>query len=344
MAVAALLCLASVASFSGAAEHCSFATASARGSWRLAGARAAGGKRCASRSQLPRRAGEGADKGVRMRVEDLTAGQELNGLVLSTASFGCFVDIGADRDGFVHISRMADTFVDDAANFVYPGQSVKVWVKGVDEEGKLDLSMVKSKAQPGGDAADLSGFVDVPPEQWLEGTVAGITDFGLFVVVAPPAGGPSFRGMVHISQIREGFVEHPADEVEVGQAVQVRVTDVDPETGKMRLSMKPYAGPKAYTRPDDQDVTGLADVSPSTWFKARVHHTAPFGIFAELEPPAGGEKVMGLVHVTEMREGFVADPSAEVEVDQEVNVRVLRVDQTSGRITLSMKPEAEEVA
>jgi len=292
---------------------------------------------------LPQRAA-GEEAGVRIRLEDLEPGQELNGLVTSVAPFGCFVDVGGDRDGFVHISRIAEGFVDDTANFVEPGQSVKVWVKEVDAEGKLDLSMVKAKAEPGGKSADLTAFSDLPPDEFLEGNVASIVDFGLFVLVPPPGGGPSVQGLVHISQIREGFVEHPAEEAQVGQVVKVRVMSADPEKGRLRLSMKPYAGPKAYTTPDDQDISPFQGFSPSTWVKARVHHTAPFGVFAELEPPSGGEKVMGLVHVTEIREGFVDDTAEEVELGQEIDVRIISVDTSMGRLSLSMKPEAEEAA
>lgn len=273
-------------------------------------------------------------------MEDLQPGQELNGLVTAVASFGCFVDVGADRDGFVHISQISESFVDDVANFVHPGQSVKVYMKDLDEEGKLGLSMVKAKAESGGQA-DLSPFVGISPEDWLEGTVAAVTDFGLFVHLSPPAGGAPAQGLVHISQIRDGFVEHPADEAEVGQIVKVRVTEVMPEQGKLKLSMKPYAGPQAFARAGSQDVSVFSDVAPSTWLKGRVHHTAPFGVFVEVEPPAGGDMVMGLVHVTEIREGFVDDPAEEVELEQEVDVRVVNANTKTGRLSLSMKPEPE---
>eukprot|EP00435_Cladocopium_sp_Y103_P050979 s2643_g15.t1 len=62
-----------------------------------------------------------------------------------------------------------------------------------------------------------------------------------------------------------------------------------------------------------QDVSSLLEVSPSEWFTGRVDHAAPFGVFVEMDVPDEDGKVVGLVHISEMREGRVGDPAAEVE-------------------------------
>lgn len=75
-------------------------------------------------------------------ITDLKAGMELEGIVTNVANFGAFVDIGVHQDGLVHISQMADRFVDDPKKIVKVGQVVKVRVLEVNEKLKrISLSM-----------------------------------------------------------------------------------------------------------------------------------------------------------------------------------------------------------
>jgi protein Tex len=75
-------------------------------------------------------------------IRDLTVGMQLEGVVTNVANFGAFVDIGVHQDGLVHISQMADKFVDDPNKFVKVGQVVKVRVLEVKENLKrISLSM-----------------------------------------------------------------------------------------------------------------------------------------------------------------------------------------------------------
>eukprot|EP00930_Biecheleria_cincta_P084549 TRINITY_DN73_c0_g2_i1.p1 TRINITY_DN73_c0_g2~~TRINITY_DN73_c0_g2_i1.p1 ORF type:complete len:624 (+),score=132.61 TRINITY_DN73_c0_g2_i1:159-1874(+) len=79
-------------------------------------------------------------------MAELEVGQKLEGTVLSIQSFGVFVDVGSEKNGLVHISRLADGFVEDPADHVSEGDKVTVWVYSVDTEaGKLGLSMVDDK-------------------------------------------------------------------------------------------------------------------------------------------------------------------------------------------------------
>ena len=79
--------------------------------------------------------------------DDLEAGMELTGTVRNVVDFGAFVDIGVKQDGLVHISKLADRFVKHPSEVVSVGDTVTVWVTGVDKDrGKISLSMVKAKA------------------------------------------------------------------------------------------------------------------------------------------------------------------------------------------------------
>jgi len=274
----------------------------------------------------------------RIKFDDLEVGQKFAGKVTSIAPFGAFVDIGAERDGLVHISRIADERIEDIYEYVSEGQEVDVWVSQVTEDGKLGLAMLESKvggAQRRG-PQDFSAFVDVPSDQWLTGTVARIAPFGFFVTVAPPEGGDAADGLVHITQIRDGFVENTEDEAEVGQEIKVRVQSVDLDQGRMSLSMKePGSGGGGSRAP--ADLTPFADAHPDEWLSGEVARTAPFGAFVTVTSADGKSTADGLVHITQIRDGFVESVEDELEAGQEVKVRVLSVDTGAGKMSLSMK-------
>lgn len=82
-------------------------------------------------------------------ISDLEEGMELEGVVTNVTAFGCFVDVGVHQDGLVHISQMANDFVEDPLNHVTPGDIVKVRVLSVDEERKrIGFTMRDEKASP----------------------------------------------------------------------------------------------------------------------------------------------------------------------------------------------------
>ncbi|HLO51192.1 MAG TPA: S1 RNA-binding domain-containing protein, partial [Kamptonema sp.] len=89
-------------------------------------------------------------------ISDLEVGMELEGIVTNVANFGAFVDIGVHQDGLVHISQLADRFVEDPKLIVKVGQVVKVRVLEVNEKLKrISLSM-KLQDRPSSDRQTIS--------------------------------------------------------------------------------------------------------------------------------------------------------------------------------------------
>jgi len=81
---------------------------------------------------------------VRYSYEELEVGNRFDGIVKRLESYGCFVDIGLERPGLVHVTRMSDIFVDNPSDFVQPGDEVEVWVQSIDiRTRRVDLSMVE---------------------------------------------------------------------------------------------------------------------------------------------------------------------------------------------------------
>ena len=81
-------------------------------------------------------------------IKDLVVGMELEGIVTNVANFGAFVDIGVHQDGLVHISQLADRFVDDPKKVVKVGQIVKVRVLEINEPRKRISLTMKSAGRP----------------------------------------------------------------------------------------------------------------------------------------------------------------------------------------------------
>jgi len=268
----------------------------------------------------------------------LKQGQQFSGIVTKVMNFGAFVDIGADRDGLVPRSKLQKGFTENTADVVKEGQAVTVWV--VENGDKLTLSMVQSKAMPFQPRADLSLFEGIDSSEWLTGVVNDIKPFGAFVSIKPPSGGEAVaQGLVHLTQIKDSYVENVEDEVTVGQEVKVRILSVDSAANKIALSMKEEGGGAGGAKGGPPDVSGFDTVTDADWLPGVVKSLVNFGAFVEVTPP-DGPPAQGLLHISQIKEGFIEDPGEELEVDQEVKVRVMEVNPETGKLSLSMREKA----
>jgi len=160
----------------------------------------------------------------RIRLEELEAGRVFRGKVVGLAKFGAFVDIGAVTDGLVHLTEFGGKRARKPEEALALGEEVEVWVKDVDLSGnRISLSMRK-KPQ--------NAIRDLRAGDVLTGVVTSTTDYGVFVDI-----GSETEGLVHISEISSGFVQKPSDVVKAGDAVEVRVKDVDLGRERISLSM-----------------------------------------------------------------------------------------------------------
>lgn len=124
------------------------------------------------------------------------------------------------------------------------GEDVEVFIDNVvvqkDGQQRVYLALYENKvgAKEPKVAIDLTSFENLSPSEWLKGTVAKILpNLGALVKVKSPAG-VTHTGLVHITQIRDGFVEKVEDEVTIGQEVDVCVISVDVAGSRLSLSMK----------------------------------------------------------------------------------------------------------
>ncbi|MDF2837146.1 MAG: binding domain protein [Paenibacillus sp.] len=161
-------------------------------------------------------------------MNDLQAGQELDGTVQRLTPFGAFVDIGG-IDGLVHVSELSWQHVAHPKDVVSEGQAVRVKVLKVDPAaGKISLSIKAAQPGPWDSAAGQFNIGDI-----VTGTVRRIVTFGAFVEIAP-----GVEGLVHISQIAHRHVATPFEVLKEGQEVKAKVLDFNPAEKRVSLSIK----------------------------------------------------------------------------------------------------------
>ncbi|UQS86564.1 30S ribosomal protein S1 [Nicoliella spurrieriana] len=168
-------------------------------------------------------------KEAREKIMDkLTVGEVVEGKVARLTDFGAFVDLGG-IDGLVHVSEISYERVAKPSDVLKVGEEVKVKVLSVDEDrDRIALSIKQTQPQPWDDIE-----AKAPKGSVLDGTVKRLVDFGAFVEVFP-----GVEGLVHISQISHKHVATPSDVLKVGQKIQVKVLDVQPENHRLALSMR----------------------------------------------------------------------------------------------------------
>ncbi|MGE3674874.1 MAG: 30S ribosomal protein S1 [Polyangiaceae bacterium] len=155
--------------------------------------------------------------------------------------------------------------------------------------------------------------------QVLTGTIKNLTEYGAFVDLG------GIDGLLHITDMSWGRVNHPSEVFAVGDEVTVKVLKYNPETERVSLGLK-------QTQEDPwnhaQEVYMLGKR-----VNGKVMSITDYGAFVELEPG-----VEGLIHVSEMSwTKKVKHPSKLLEVGQEVECQVLEVDAKSKRISLGLK-------
>ena len=162
------------------------------------------------------------------RLSQLEEGQVLEGTVQRLTDFGAFVDIGG-VDGLVHVSEIAWHRVEQPADVLKEGDKVQVKVLKVNqEEERISLSIKETLESPWEKVAKEISAGDI-----VKGKVKRLVSFGAFVEVYP-----GVEGLVHVSQISHRHVETPADVLEEGQEVEVKVLDILPDQKRISLSMK----------------------------------------------------------------------------------------------------------
>ena len=153
----------------------------------------------------------------------------------------------------------------------------------------------------------------------VEGTVKNLTDYGAFIDLG------GMDGLLHITDISWGRIEHPSEKLSIGEQIKVKVLHYDREKEKVSLGLK-------QALPDPWE-SMPRKYSLGSRIKGKVVNVTDYGVFVELE---GG--VEGLVHISELTwSKKMKHPSKIVHIGDTVEVMVLDCDPVKRRISLGMK-------
>ena len=154
--------------------------------------------------------------------------------------------------------------------------------------------------------------------QVVVGTISNIVDFGAFVDL------DGIDGLIHISELSWGHVNHPSEVLKIGQQVKVKVLDIDRDRQRISLGLK-----QTQEDPWERVVKtyNVGDV-----LEGKVTKVVSFGAFVEIM-----DGVEGLVHISELAQHHVENPREIVDPGDEVKVKILEIDDERRRLSLSLK-------
>ena len=160
--------------------------------------------------------------------ENLNVGDIVEGKVMRFTDYGAFVDIGG-VDGLLHISEISWGKLKHPEEVLKIGDIINVKILSLNEEkGKISLGLKQTQPEPWTLVGEKYQVGDV-----LEGKVVQIKEYGAFVELEA-----GLDGLVHISEIANKRVENVFDELKVGEIVNVKIMEIDPDKRRISLSIK----------------------------------------------------------------------------------------------------------
>ena len=246
--------------------------------------------------------------------KDFEDGNAVEGTVTSSVRGGLIVDVGTR--GFLPASLISNRYVSDLKPYI--GKTMKLKITEIDpNKNRLILSHKDLVEEEREEAFDKVASQLVVGDV-VEGKVSRLTNFGAFIDVG------GVDGLVHISEISYKHVDKPSDVLKVGQDVKVKVIGIDNDRHRISLSIK-----QTEPSPFEQ---ATADLNEGDIFEGEVKSLTNFGAFVEV-----ADGIQGLVHVSEISNKHVDKPSDVLKVGQSVKVKVLNIDPSDRRISLSIK-------
>jgi small subunit ribosomal protein S1 len=242
------------------------------------------------------------------------SGEPVEGTVIEVVKGGLILDLGVR--GFLPASLVDIRRVHNLDEFL--GQTLECKVielnrsrnnvvlsrrAVLEEERKEVREQILGRLQPG---------------QVVEGKISNIVDFGAFVDL------DGIDGLIHISELSWSHVNHPSEVVSIGATVRIKVLDIDRDRQRISLGLKQTQ--------EDPWQRVISTYRPGDVLEGTVTKVVAFGAFVEILPG-----VEGLVHISELADHHVENPSEVVAPDSKLNVKILEIDEERRRLSLSIK-------
>ena len=236
------------------------------------------------------------------------------GTIKKITSYGMFVDVGG-MDGLVHYSQISHKGPVNPSKYFEEGDEVNVVALEYDKKKRhLSLSIKDANPDPWENIDEIIGVGDT-----VTATVSNIEPYGVFVDL-----GEDLEAFLHVSEISwDKNVKHPKDYLSNNEEINVEVIEIDKEGRRLRVSLK-----NLLPKPMD---AFTAEHRVGDIVKGTVTSITDFGAFVKVGP------VEGLLHNQEVSWDKSKNAKSELNVVDEVEVKIIKIDRDAGKISLSKK-------
>ena len=244
-------------------------------------------------------------------------GSTVKGHVVNIMPYGAFVEIEQGVEGLIHVSEMSWTKrITKASDVVSAGEEVEAVILEVNKaDKKISLGLRQKTRNPWEVLAEK-----YPPGSHIKGKVRNMTTYGAFVEIEN-----DIDGMIHVSDMSwTRKINHPNEVLKVGEEVEAVILDIDPQQQRISLGLKqteddPWA--------NIEQIYKIGDV-----VKGKVTKVTAFGAFIELS-----HKIDGLVHISQISRDHVEKVKDKLNLGDEIEAVVIKIDKDERRIGLSIK-------
>ncbi len=242
-------------------------------------------------------------------------GAQVTGAVVSVTDFGAFVELEQDVEGLVHVSELSWGHPESPKDVVSEGDEVTVVVLNCDDAARrISLSLRRTQRDPWEDVESK-----YPRGQVVQGTVTKLTDFGAFVKLED-----GVEGLVHVSEIDWGHVNHPRDVLAEGDEVEVKILNADPQERRISLSIRELKDNPWRQFLDQHAIDEIVE--------GEITEIKDFGAFLRIT-----EDVDGLIHVSEISEERIATPADVLTIGDKVQARIIGINEEKRQVRLTMR-------
>ena len=244
-------------------------------------------------------------------------GSRVKGRVVNIMPYGAFVEIEDGVEGLIHVSEMSWTKrITKAGEIVSVGEEVEAVVLEIDKNSKkISLGLRQKERNPWEVLAEK-----YPVGSHIKGKVRNMTSYGAFVEIEN-----DIDGMIHVSDMSwTRKINNPSEILKQGDEVEAVILDINPEQQRISLGLKQC---------ESDPWEGINDLySVGEIVKGKVTKITAFGAFIELS-----HKIDGLIHISQISKDHVEKVKDVLNIGDEVEARVIKVDNDERRIGLSIK-------
>jgi len=255
------------------------------------------------------------------RIEQAAAtGEPVEGKVIEVVKGGLIIDLGVR--GFLPASLVDIRRVQNLDE--YMGQTIECKVIELNRSRNNVVLSRRAVLEEERKEARQQILDRLERGEVVEGTISNIVDFGAFVDL------DGIDGLIHISELSWGHVNHPSEVLSIGQTVKVKVLDIDRDRQRISLGLKQTQ--------EDPWQRVVSTYSVGDVLEGKVTKVVAFGAFVEVM-----EGVEGLVHISELAQHHVENPREIVNPGDVGRVKILEIDEDRRRLSLSFKRVEDQI-